>query len=111
MLRQNPNFARYLVSRALLILGGMGTAFYVLYARRVFQVDDAFAANLTVAALASQTVFTPLLGWLGAQWGHKWLTQVWPRSSVGRRCWWPCSRPGRLVLWGLRADERRAPRG
>jgi MFS family permease len=76
VLRGNPNFARYLLSRALLILGGMGTAFYVLYARHAFQVSDAFAANLTVAALASQTVFTPLLGWLGDKWGHKRLTQV-----------------------------------
>jgi len=76
VLRQNGNFSRYLVSRALLILGGMGTAFYVLYARQAFQITDAFAANLTVAALVSQTLFTPLLGWLGDRWGHRWLTQV-----------------------------------
>ena len=76
VLRDNPNFARYLLGRTLLILGSMGTVFYVLYARKVFQLGEAFAADLTMAALISQTVSTPLLGWLADRRGHKWLTET-----------------------------------
>ena len=76
VLRSNPNFARYLGGRVLLILGGMATAFYIIYARSTFQVTDSFAGSLTFAALASQTVCTPLLGWLSDHRGHKWLTEL-----------------------------------
>jgi len=76
VLRDNPNFARYLGSRALIILGSMGTYFYVVYARHAFQITDAFAATLTIAALVSQTAFTPLLGWLADRYGYKWLTEL-----------------------------------
>jgi MFS family permease len=54
----------------------MGSTFYILYAKQRFQVDDAFAANLTMAALISQTISTPLLGWLADHWGHKLLTEL-----------------------------------
>ncbi len=73
---KNPNFARYLVGRSLIVLGTMATTFYIIYARKIFAVDDAFAADLTMAALVSQTIATPLLGALSDKLGHKWLTEV-----------------------------------
>lgn len=76
ILRQDLNFSRFLIARALMILGTMGMAFYVVYARAAFGISDAFAATLTMAALIGQTVATPLLG-LFADWkGHKLLTEV-----------------------------------
>ena len=62
VLRRDPNFCRYLVARALIVLGNMATALYVVYGRRAFGVDDTFAADLTMAALIAQTAATPLLG-------------------------------------------------
>ncbi|MFH1086673.1 MAG: MFS transporter, partial [Chloroflexota bacterium] len=76
ILSANPNYTRYLVGRTLAILGAMGTAFYIVYGRRTFQVSDGFAANLTMAALISQTIFTPLLGWLGDRRGHKLVLEL-----------------------------------
>ena len=76
VLRNNPNFAKYLTSRSLITFGTMGTAFYVVHAREAFQITDAFAANLTIAALISQTASTPLLGWLADRRGHKWLIEL-----------------------------------
>ncbi|MBC7235105.1 MAG: MFS transporter [Chloroflexi bacterium] len=76
VLKGNPNFLKYLGSQALLIFGTMGVGFYVVYARQKFGVDDAFAAELTMAALISQTVSTPILGWLADRRGHKWLSEV-----------------------------------
>jgi MFS family permease len=76
ILSANPNYTRWLVGRSLIILGTMGTAFYVVYARHAFEVPDGFAAGLTMAALMSQTVSTPALGWLADRRGHKWLTEL-----------------------------------
>jgi len=76
VLRRNPNFCRYLGARALVIMGTMSTAFFMVYARQRFGVQDAFAAELTMAALVSQALLTPLLGSLGDRRGNKWLMQL-----------------------------------
>ncbi|MHB1295411.1 MAG: MFS transporter [Anaerolineae bacterium] len=76
VLRSNANFCRYLGSRVLLILGGMSGTFFILYARRSFVVGDAFAADLTMVSLISQTAITPALGWLADRRGHKWLAEL-----------------------------------
>jgi len=76
VLRANPNFSRYLLGRALIILGGVATSFYIVYAKTEFGVDDAFAGTLTMVALVSQTLFTPTLGWLADRRGHKWATEI-----------------------------------
>lgn len=83
VLRRDANFSRYLVSRALIILGTMAASFYIVYARRAFGVDDAFAGTLTMVALLSQTAFTPLLGALADRKGHKWATEVCTLLGAG----------------------------
>jgi MFS family permease len=76
VLKRNPNFCRYLGARALVILGTMSTSFFMVYARQRFGVHDAFAAELTMAALVSQALLTPLLGALGDHRGNKWLLEL-----------------------------------
>ena len=76
ILRNNPNFCRYLVGNALLTFGAMGTALYIVYARRTLDISDAFAANLTMAVLFGQIVTTPLMGRLADLRGNKWLTEL-----------------------------------
>lgn len=76
ILRENPNFAKYLVSRAFIILGAMGTSFYIVYGRVAFQMDDAFAANLTMASMLSQATALLLLGWLADRRGYKLLMEL-----------------------------------
>ena len=83
VLRDHPNFGRYLLSRALITLGAMGTAFYVVYARDTFKITDAFVANLTMTALISQTVSTPFMGWLADRLGHKLLMELGALVGVG----------------------------
>ncbi len=71
VLRGDPNFARFLVSQMLVIFGTLGVTFYIVYGRETFAVSDAFAASLTMAALISQALGTPLLGWWGDRFGHR----------------------------------------
>jgi len=76
LLRQNRNYGRYLLARAVLILGGMSATFYIIYARRYFQASDAFAANLTIVALVSQAIAAPIFGRLADKTGHKWVAEL-----------------------------------
>jgi len=83
VLRRSPNFVRYLVSRIFLIFGSMGTAFYILYGRQRFHLPDTAAADFTTVSLISQTVCTPILGWLADRKGNKWLTELGAALVVG----------------------------
>jgi MFS family permease len=83
ILRRNHNFARYLAARGLIILGTMANTFYVLYARHEFAVTDAFAAELTMVALLSQTLSNPLLGWVADRKGWKFLTEICTLLALG----------------------------
>ena len=76
MLRGDPNFARFLISQLLVIFGTLGVTFYIVYGREAFAISPAFAASLTMAALISQALGTPLLGWWGDRFGHRAATEV-----------------------------------
>ncbi|MFO7916717.1 MAG: MFS transporter [Anaerolineae bacterium] len=76
VLGDNPNYARFLVGRSLVIMSTMATTFYVIYGRAAYDITDAFTANLTMAALISQTVSNPLLGWLADHRGNIWVMEV-----------------------------------
>jgi MFS family permease len=76
IIRTNRNFAFYLVSMLLIILGQMAVSFYIVYARTEFGVSDGFAANLTLVALVSQSAATPVLGAVGDRMGHKFLAEL-----------------------------------
>ena len=76
LLRQDRNFWRFLVGRNLMLLGTMGMTFYIVYARFAFNISDAYAANLTMAALLGQTVSTPLLGVFADRQGNKLLAEL-----------------------------------
>ncbi|MDE0025081.1 MAG: MFS transporter [Spirochaetaceae bacterium] len=76
VLRRDHNFARFLLSQLLVIFGALGVTFYVIYAREAFAISDSFAATLTVAALISQAVGTPLIGWWGDRFGHRAAIEV-----------------------------------
>jgi MFS family permease len=76
VLRRDANFARFLISQVLVILGTLGVTFYIVYGREAFGVSDSFAATLTMVALTSQALGTPLLGWWGDRFGHRSAIEV-----------------------------------
>jgi MFS family permease len=76
IIKANPNFRFYLIAMLFIIIGQMAVSFYIVYARHTFAVTDGFAANLTLVALLSQSIATPILGVLGDKMGHKFLTEL-----------------------------------
>jgi MFS family permease len=117
IMRENPNLARYLVARALTILGGMAATFYVIYGRKYYGISDEFAATLTIVALASQTVSTPLMGILADRRGNKLLAEmggIFAALGVLALCGLHGDQPGQCGLFDLgdeHADGIRRARG
>ncbi len=71
ILTRDGNFRWFVAARILAQLGTVGFAFYTVYLVRYYGVDEATAGILTGVLLMSQTVFNPIMGWLGDHWSHR----------------------------------------
>ncbi len=71
IVREDPNFLRFLVARIFLALGVMGAAFYTVAVLERFSVPDTFIARYNAVLLVSQALSNFLWGPLGDRRGHK----------------------------------------
>jgi MFS family permease len=71
VLRQDPNFGRFLLSQSIIALGGMAGGFLTVYAVQRWQLSDGQAGSYTASMLLGQTVSNLLLGPLADRKGHK----------------------------------------
>lgn len=71
LLRHDVNFRRFLVTRMILALGGMGQGFVMVAAVSRWQVPDSAAGLFTLAFLSGQTAGTLVCGFLADRFGHK----------------------------------------
>jgi MFS family permease len=68
---RDGNFRWFVGVRILAQLGTVGFALYTVYVVRFYGVDEAIAGILTAVLMISQTLFSPILGWLGDRWSHR----------------------------------------
>jgi MFS family permease len=71
ILKRDINFRWFLIVRILAQLGTVGFVFYTVYVVRYYGVDEATAGILTGVLMVFQTIFNPILGWLGDRWSHR----------------------------------------
>jgi MFS family permease len=71
ILKSDHNYRRFLISRGLAGLGGMGFGFVTVAAVRTWGVADQTVGYYTMANLAGQTLGNLFFGWLADQKGHK----------------------------------------
>ncbi|MBN1887984.1 MAG: MFS transporter [Thermoflexales bacterium] len=71
ILRDDHNFRRFVVARALLTLAGMGSGFVTVAAVWRWHVPDATVGVYTVVSLAGQTAANLFFGLLADRFGHK----------------------------------------
>ena len=71
IIRQDHNFRRFLVTRVLLALGGMGSGFVAVSAVEQWGVADSTVGFYTVALLIGQSLGNLLSGFLADRFGHK----------------------------------------
>jgi MFS family permease len=83
ILRTDRNFRWFVFVRILAQLGTAGFAFYAVYLVRVLGADEATAGNLTGVMLLTQTIASPLMGWLGDRWTHRGVMAIGMAAAVG----------------------------
>ena len=71
ILRRDGNFRWFVVARILAQLGTVGFSFYTVYVVRFYGVDEATAGILAGVMMIFQTLFSPIMGWLGDRWSHR----------------------------------------
>lgn len=71
VLRRDPNYTRYLVSRSVVQLATMSSAFYIVYGGETFGIDAAGVVSFTIVSVASVAVMNLVWGLLGDRFGHK----------------------------------------
>jgi MFS family permease len=91
ILKDNPNFRRYLLSRALSYAGSMAIAFIAVYALQRFQLEDAYAAVFTSILFAASTLGLLAWGGLNDRFGPK-------RVLIGSALLWSLALVV-LLLW------------
>jgi MFS family permease len=69
--KRDIHFRWFVAARILAQLGTVGFAFYTVYVVRHYGVDELTAGVLTGLLLVSQTIFNPIMGWLGDRWSHR----------------------------------------
>ena len=92
ILKRDTNFRWFVVVRVLAQLGTVGFAFYTVYVVWYYGVDEVTAGILTGLLMIVQTVFNPIMGWLGDQWSHRGVMAVGMVSaaaSAGIAIWAP----------------------
>lgn len=76
ILRADPNFRRYLLSRIIINLAGMATGFLIVYAVQRWQLPDSQAGYLTTSMLVGQALGNLLFGALSDRRGHKLVLEL-----------------------------------
>jgi MFS family permease len=92
ILQRDTNFRWFIVVRILAQIGTVGFAFYTVYVVRFYGVNAATAGILGAILYLSQTIFNPIMGWLGDHWSHRGvmaLGMVAAAMSAGIIIWAP----------------------
>jgi len=71
ILRRDRNFRIFIITRMLIQIASVGSAFYSVYTVRRFEADAAMAGVLTGIYLLAATISNPVCGWLGDKYGHR----------------------------------------
>src|SRR5690606_28477350 len=71
VLRQNPNYRAFLLSRMTVLLGAMANGFFIVYGRERFGIDAEGIGTLTALLVGSVAVMNLVWGFLADRWGHK----------------------------------------
>lgn len=71
LLRENPNYTRFLISTSTAKLGAMASGFFIVYGAQRFQLGGTEIGALTAALIGGQAVMNLAWGVVGDRYGHK----------------------------------------
>ena len=73
IVRRDANFRMFIFTRMFSQVAAVGVAFYTIYAVRRFHMDPGTAGIMTGVLLIGQLIASPLFGWLGDRYSHRWM--------------------------------------
>jgi MFS family permease len=76
VLRADPNFRNYLISQAIIAVGGMASGFLTVYAVQRWQLPDGQAGIFTASMLLGQALSNLIFGPLADRRGHKLVLEL-----------------------------------
>lgn len=76
ILRKDPAFRWYLITRNLAQFGTMAFAFYTVFAVRRHGMSEITVGIMTSILLISQTIANPILGWIADRWSRRYLLEA-----------------------------------
>ncbi len=82
IVRRDHNFRRFLVARAMLTLGGLGTGFITVSAIERWQIADSVVGVYTAVYMIGQTAGTLAFGFLADRFGHKLSLEIGALASA-----------------------------
>jgi MFS family permease len=71
ILQRDDNFRWFVAARIMAQVGTAGFAFYTVYIVEYYGVNAVTVGIMGMILYASQTIFNPILGWLGDHWSHR----------------------------------------
>jgi MFS family permease len=71
IVKRDPNFNWFLLSRFLSQFATMGFSFYIVYALRRFHMNEVTAGYFMATLTISQTIANAGMGWVGDRMGHR----------------------------------------
>jgi MFS family permease len=71
ILRDDGNFRRFVLARAVFQLAFTALSFYTIFGVRIFAMDEATAGLLAGILMFAQVAAAPIIGYIGDQWGHR----------------------------------------
>jgi MFS family permease len=72
LLRQDRNFGVFMITRNLAQLSQTALAFFTVFALRNHGADAQIVGIFTGVMLLTQMIASPIMGYLGDKWGHRW---------------------------------------
>jgi MFS family permease len=76
ILRDDPNFRRFVLSQVVIVVGGMAVGFLTVYAVQRWNLPDGQAAAFTISMLVGQAISNLIFGWLADRKGHKLVLEL-----------------------------------
>ncbi|MEZ4863538.1 MAG: MFS transporter [Caldilineaceae bacterium] len=99
LLHRDHNYARFLISRTVAVLGTMASGFYMVYGIDRFGVEGATIGWLTAVLVASQALMGVIWGLVADRWGHKVVLAGGAVALMAAAlAAWSASAPGWLTL-------------
>ncbi len=76
VLRQDPNFSRFILSMAVVNLGGLAWGFLAVYAKQHWHMQDGDVGTFNITLLIGQGLSNIVFGWIADRRGYKLVIEL-----------------------------------